>query len=357
MPQWVPIIILGIGNVGRALTRQIVDLRALHAERLRARLEIVALSDSDGAIFQPGGLQDSELDAILRAKAQGARLRDSELGAPLGDLLGLVDVAVDEGAIVVDLTASDATIPALESALDQGYGAVTANKLPLAADLATYRRLTDHRRFRWEATVGAGLPVIATLNNLVLTGDEVIRIEGALSGTLGFLASQLEAGTPFSAAVREAKQRGYTEPDPRQDLGGLDAARKALILGRMSGLPLELSDVVIESLYPADMNSLTVDEFLDALPALDEPYAQRVAEARAAGLTLRYAAEVSAGGARVGFQALPPDHRLARVRSSDSIVIFQTARYNENPLVVSGRGAGAVNTAAGVLGDILSLIA
>lgn len=357
MPQWIPIIILGIGNVGRALVRQIIDLRPMHAERLRARLEVVALADSDGAIFQPGGMQDAELEIIMRAKAEGGRLRQAELGGTeLDDLLGLIDIAGDDNAIVVDLTATDKTIPALESALDRGYGAVTANKLPLAADLATYQRLTDHRRFRWEATVGAGLPVIATLQTLILTGDEVKRIDGALSGTLGFLASQLEAGRPFSEAVREAKQRGYTEPDPRQDLGGLDAARKALILGRMSGLSLELSDVEIESLYPATMDDLPVEEFMAALPALDAQYARRVAEAKAIGLTLRYAAEVSEGQARVGFQALPPSHKLAQVRSSDSIVIFQTTRYDENPLVISGRGAGAVNTAAGVLGDILSLI-
>lgn len=355
MPQWIPVIVFGLGNVGRALVQQIVDCRSLHQSRLRVRLEVVALADSDGAIVEPSGLDDAELEAILRAKASGARLKDSELGYDQDDLPALVDVAGDDGAVVVDLTATNTTIPALYSALDRGYGAVTANKLPLAAGLDVYQRLTDHRRFRWEATVGAGLPVIVTLQNLILTGDEVYHIEGALSGTLGYLASQLEAGVAFSTAVRQAKALGYTEPDPRQDLGGLDAARKALILGRMIGLPLELSDVGVESLYPAEMDSLTIPEFMEALPALDETYGRRVAEAAALGKTLRYVAEVKDGQARVGLQPLTPDHRLNRVSSSDSIVIFHTARYHENPLVVSGRGAGAVNTAAGVLGDILSL--
>ena len=356
MPDWVPVIILGAGNVGRALVKEIIQCRPLHTERLRVRLEVITLSDRDGAVFEPAGLTDAQLHDILNWKEAGRPLRQHELGAYQDDLVALVDIAGQDGAIVVDLTATAETIPALESALDRGYGAVTANKLPLAADLATFRRLVDHRRFRWEATVGAGLPVIVTLTNLVNTGDAVQRIEGALSGTLGYLSSQLEAGQPFSDIVREAKRLGYTEPDPRQDLGGLDAARKALIMARMIGYPLELTDVSVESLYPAEMDTLSVDEFMAALPSLDEQYEVRVAEARAAGHTLRYVAEVADGAARVGLQPLDPESRLARVRSSDSIVIFHTERYSENPLVVSGRGAGAYNTAAGVLGDILSLV-
>lgn len=356
MPDLVAVIVLGVGNVGRALLRQIIDLRELHAERLRTRFDIVAVADSDGAIFEPVGFSDAMLEALLSHKAGGGKFREHELGYDLGDLVGLVDVAGDDGAIVVDLSASAATIPALESALDRGYGAVTANKLPLAADLATWQRLTNHRRMRWEATVGAGLPVIITLQNLLNSGDEVRRIEGALSGTLGYLSSELEKGTPFSAVVREAKARGYTEPDPRQDLGGLDAARKALILARMIGYRLELADVEVESLYPAEMDGLSVAEFLDALPALDETYATRAAQARADGKALRYVAEVGGGQARVGLQPLTLDHRVARVSSSDSIVVFHTARYSDNPLVISGRGAGAVNTAAGVLGDMMSLV-
>lgn len=356
MPDLVPVILLGVGNVGRALVRQIIDLRERHAQRLRARFELVAVADSDGAIFEPAGFSDATLETLLSYKASGGKFREHELGYDQGDLAALVDVAGDDGAIVIDLSASAATIPALESALDRGYGAVTANKLPLAADLATWQRLTDHRRMRWEATVGAGLPVILTLQNLLDTGDDVHRIEGALSGTLGYLSSELERGTPFSVAVREAKARGYTEPDPRQDLGGLDAARKALILARMLGYALELTDVAVESLYPAALDDLSVAEFMDVLPTLDDDYAARAAQARADGKTLRYVAEVSGGQARVGLQPLSPDNRVARVSSSDSIVVFHTLRYSDNPLVVSGRGAGPINTAAGVLGDMLALV-
>lgn len=357
MPQFTPVIIFGVGNVGRALVRQIVDCRALHAQTLKVRFEIVALADSDGAVFEASGLDDAELDAVLRAKEGGARLKDSELGYVQHDLVDLVDIAAEDETIVVDLTATDDTIPALEDALDRGYGVVTANKLPLAADLATWRRLSDHRRFRWEATVGAGIPVIAPLQTLIRTGDDVHRIEGALSGTLGYLSSQLEAGARFSDAVRAAKALGYTEPDPRQDLGGLDAGRKALILARMLGYPLELRDVEVESLYPAHMDRLSLDEFMrDGLPELDADYGRRVAFAQSHGQTLRYVAEVGDGQARVGFKALDPGDRLAQARSSDSIVLFHTARYTDSPLVISGRGAGAANTAMGVLGDMLSLM-
>jgi homoserine dehydrogenase len=356
MSLWVPILIFGVGNVGRALVSQVIECRALHAERLGVRLEIVALADSLGAIVEQAGLSDAELEAVMRAKVAGQSLRESAIGYDQGDLADIVDVAGEDNAIVVDLTATALTVPALESALDRGYGVVTANKLPLAASLDAWQGLTKHRRFRWEATVGAGLPVIQPLLTLINTGDTIHRIEGALSGTLGYLSSQLEAGQPFSAAVLDAKTRGYTEPDPRQDLGGLDAARKALILARMLGYELELMDVEVESLYPEEMDGLSLEEFMPRLPELDEVYAARVAEAQAEGNTLRYIAEVGDGKARVGLQALERSHRLAQVHSSDSIVLFHTARYSENPLVISGRGAGAVNTAAGVLGDILDLV-
>ena len=352
----IPLIQFGVGNVGRWLIRHILDLRGFHASNLDLVLDYVAVCDRDGAIVQGDGLTDAQLETVLKTKAQGGRLRDLSWGYDQGDLTAIVDVAGTEGAIVVDVTASSSTVPALLTALERGYGVVTANKLPLAGDYATFQRLTASRRVRFETTVGAALPVIATLQTLIDTGDQVERIEGCLSGTLGYICSQLEAGAPFSTAVREAKRLGLTEPDPREDLAGSDAARKALILARMLGHAIELADVEVERLYPESMDDLTVDEFLAQADALDEPYAQRTAQVRAAGQALRYVAEVSNGRCRVGLTGVPSDSPLARIRSSDSIVVFSTARYQENPLTISGRGAGPEVTAAGVLGDILSLV-
>ncbi len=351
----IPLIQLGVGNVGRALVEQVVANRAYHTQVLGLRLDYVALVDRDGAVVNTNGLDDEALRAIVQAKAEGTRLRDLETGYLQQNPADIVDVAGDEEAIVIDVTATEATIPALLAALERGYRLVLANKLPLAQSFALFETLTRDRRTRFETTVGAALPVIATLQTLVDVGDEVRRIQGCLSGTLGFVCAQLEAGIPFSQAVREAKRRGYTEPDPREDLAGSDAARKALILARILGHAIELEDVEIERLYPAEMDALSVEEFLEAIDALDAEYAARAEEAQRSGRALRYVSEVVDGRCRVGLMAVEPDNRLARVLTSDSVVVFETARYADNPLVISGRGAGPDITAAGVLGDVLAL--
>ncbi len=254
----------------------------------------------------------------------------------------------------MDTTATDATAPLLLAARRSGCGLVLANKLPLAGDQAWFDAIASGPA-RWETTVGAAMPVIATLNYLLDSGDEVQRIEGSLSGTLGFIAAQLEAGIPFGDAVRDAKQRGYTEPDPRQDLGGRDAARKGLILARMLGHRLNMGDVRVESLYPADMDSLSVSEFLRDVDALNERMAARAAELTGGGRKLRYAVVVEDGRCRVELIGADPASKLGGIRASDSIVVFTTRQYRDNPLAISGRGAGQEVTASGVLGDIVAL--
>jgi len=341
-----PIFLLGFGGVGRALARQIVAVRDRHARRNKLHLAIVGIADSASAIVQPAGLTDQAVLDLIARKSRGERL-----GA--GALSVLPDV-LPAHTIVVDTTATEATVPILVAAKARGMGVVLANKLPLAGELAWWDALADEQS-RWETTCGAALPVISTLNTLLDSGDDVMRIEGALSGTLGFLSSQLEAGRPFGAAVREAKAMGYTEPDPRQDLGGLDAARKALILARMLGYRLNMSDVSVESLYPAEMDVLSVDDFLRAADSLDEAMRRRAAELTAGGRRLRYAAEIENGQLRVGLMGADPNSKLGSIRSSDSIVVFHTRYFGDNPLAVSGRGAGQEVTASGVLGDIVSL--
>ncbi len=350
-----PLIVLGVGGVGRALLRQVIASRRLHMERFSVRLSIMALADSQGAVVEAKGLSDEVLQAIERLKAQGIPLAETPYGYYASDARAIVDVAGRDQAIVVDCTAAEAVIPALEMALERGYGVVLANKKPLTGPSALFRRLTGSGRLRYEATVGAGTPLIATLEALLRGGDEVRRIAGALSGTLGFLMTQLEAGGAFSAAVRQAYEMGYTEPDPREDLSGLDVARKALILARTLGWELELADVAVEPLFPSPMASGTVDDFLAGLSALDAEMAGRVRAAHESGQALRYTAELADGRCVVGLRSVPRESPLGRLQGSDNLAEFHTRWYAPDPLVVQGRGAGADVTAAGVLADIVAL--
>ncbi len=337
-----PIFLLGFGGVGRALARHIVAARDSHARRRALRLHVIGAADSRGVAYAAHGFDDEALMRLVALKEGGAHFEPAALPA------------LPANCVVVDTTATDATVPMLLDTLGAGGGVVLANKLPLAGDLDWFDAISAGRA-RWETTVGAAMPVIQTLNYLLDSGDEVRRIEGSLSGTLGFIAAQLEAGVPFGDAVRDAKQRGYTEPDPRQDLGGKDAARKALILARMLGYRLNLSDVQIESLYPAEMDALTVDEFLREVDSLNARMAQRAAELTRGGRKLRYAAVIERGACRVELAGADPASKLGSIRTSDSIVVFTTKHYQDNPLAISGRGAGQEVTASGVLGDVVSL--
>ncbi len=219
-----------------------------------------------------------------------------------------------------------------------------------------------HRALRYETTVGASLPVIATLQDMVRTGDRVLSIEGSLSGTLGYLANEVSRGVALSTAVREARERGYTEPHPGDDLSGTDAARKALILAREIGLALELGDVEVEPFVPAALLAeADVGAFLESLRAHDEVFARRVRGLRDEGRVLRYLATIQPGdGAtpprvRVGPVGVAADHPAARLRGTEALVAFTTERYRESPLVVQGSGAGGAVTAAGVLADVLAI--
>ncbi len=347
-----PLFLLGFGGVGRALLTQILDARALHKKRNDLKLLVIGIADSSSVMLSMAGFGDAALRKALDVKTSTGRLPK----AAKPGLTPALIAQLPKNTIVVDTSASAATVPLLLRAKKRGLGVALANKLPLAGELSWWDAIADARS-RWETTCGAALPVIATLNTLLNSGDEIKRIEGALSGTFGFIMSQLEAGKPFGDAVREAKRLGYTEPDPRQDLGGLDVARKALILARMLGYRLNMRDVEVESLYPATMDGLTVEEFLREVDALNAPMAARAAGLMAGGRKLRYAAVIEAGKLKVGLVGAPADSKLGMARTSDSIVIFHTKWFSDNPVTVSGRGAGQAVTASGVLGDIVSLSA
>ena len=360
----IPLIIFGAGKVGRALVHQLIEAAELHARRDGLAFPIVAWCDSGGAVVAERGIPAEALRLLVEAKAAGTPLAATEAGYHQEDPAAIVDVAGVDGCIVVDVTATDATVPALELALRRGYAVATANKVPLVGPQATFDALVGSGRFRYESTVGSAVPVIEAALGLMRAADRVHLVQGALSGTLGFICTGLQAGQPLSALVHEAMRRGYTEPDPRIDLAGMDVARKALIIARTLGWRLELSDVEVRGLLPVEYldplhpeKSGALAAWLARLPELDAHFAAVVAGAAVEGRVLRYIAELKDGRATVGLQAVPADSALGQLKGNDNLVAFHTRYYPDTPLVLQGRGAGVDAAAAGVHADIVALAA
>ena len=321
----------------------------------------VLLAGAQGPAGSRGTLSSETLGAVVSAKEQRSALSaEGAEGAvilPLEEgLRSLLAEAPSQCTVVADCTATDDVAEHLCAALGSGYGVALANKKPVTASLDLWRRLRTHRElFRWESTCGAGTPFISTLQRLVDGGDRVTRISGAFSGTLGYVMSGVQGGAAdFSTVVTQAQAQGFTEPDPRDDLNGVDVARKALILARMLGWELELSDVTVESLFPADMSPecMPLEEFMsEGLPALDSGMRERVAAAEAKGKRLRFAATVEGGKCKVGLVEAAADSGLGQLQGADNILEISSDIYSSSPLIVQGAGAGFECTAMGVLGD------
>jgi cystathionine gamma-synthase len=355
----VDVVVLGFGAIGRELVTQVgaCDGWATSGARVRA------LIDRSGYIADDSGFSAERLAQLCAAKARGQPLREASGGhaASPARALGALASGGAEKRILVDATPAD-TSELLTSALTSGFDVVLANKVPLAgaqASVDALRRVANAngRTILHEATVGAGLPVIDTLNKLLDAGDSVLSIEGCPSGTLGFLFGELGRGERFSTALRAAIDAGYTEPDARVDLSGMDVARKALILARAIGFRGELSSVAVDSLIAPEWTLLSLDAFLSRVEELDVHWDVRVAAARNAGNVLRYRARVTPRSIAVGIVETPARGRLGALEGTDNQFTFTTSRYHANPLVISGPGAGPAVTAAGVNNDIMSLLA
>jgi homoserine dehydrogenase len=360
------IIQLGFGNVGRALLTQVLAAKSRFPWLLPA-----AFGDSSGLWFAPDGFPVQDCLAALKHREDGSPLSEwfpaslnvlfiptsEAYGPTLADNLAALGL---ERTVVVDLTSSQELYPTLLPLRQAGHRLVLANKWPLTVPYDDYLRLWQAgdgtNDLRHEATVGAALPVIGPLEERLAVGDRVEEITASVSGTLGFVTSSIMEGASFSEALREASNRGYTEPDPRVDLGGVDAQRKALILARKLGMKLDLADVKVESLLPSALSDISLDRFWNELPDLDAQSAQQVAEAKKNNQALRYLATIKPGEQPwVGLTAVPANSLLASTRGTESLFMFRTALYNEQPLVVRGQGAGGALTASGVLGDILAI--
>ena len=321
--------------------------------------------------------QDFNLDFRVRGIATSSRMHLAERmidlgnwremltsdGEPLDWNRFVAHVNADHlpHAVMVDCTASDELADRYIDLFAQGIHVVTPNKKAQSGTLERYDRIQAARRehnvhFLYEPSVGAALPIVQTLRDLTETGDEVVSIEGILSGTLAYLFNVFDGTRSFSAIVREAHENGYTEPDPRDDLSGMDVARKLIILGRELGMRLELQDIEIESLVPAGLDDVSVDQFLDALADQDASMLERWKKSNEAGEVQRYVGRLDrSGAATVRLESLSANHAFAHINLTDNIVRFVSERYSDNPLVVQGPGAGPAVTAAGVFADLLRL--
>jgi aspartokinase/homoserine dehydrogenase 1 len=353
-PHTLSIGVIGPGTVGRVL----LDQLASQSERLRRQFRL------DLRVRGIIGSQRMLLaDSNIAGADWNARYQTSRQAADVARFVEHVRLDYLPHTVLVDCTASEAIASHYADWLAAGIHIVTPNKKANSGDFAYYQRLQSARRsgashYLYEATVGAGLPIVQTLRDLCQTGDEITSIEGIFSGTLAYLFNVYDGSRGFSEIVRDARQRGFTEPDPRDDLSGLDVARKLIILGREMGLPLELKDVQIESLVPAELAGDTIEEFMQHLPQHDAAMAARLAAARGRGKVLRYIGRLSAAGeATVGLQELDARHPFGNIALTDNVVRFATRRYRDNPLIVQGPGAGPEVTAGGVFADVLRLAA
>jgi bifunctional aspartokinase / homoserine dehydrogenase 1 len=354
-PHTISIGLIGPGVVGGVL----LDQLASQAERLSRELKVE---------LRVRGIMTSQRMHLAETDVPLACWRDSfsarSESADLTRFAEHVHAPHLPHAIIIDCTSSAEVAARYPAWLASGIHIVTPNKKANSADLEFYARLHDARRqgaahYLYEATVGAGLPIIQTLRDLRETGDRIDRIEGMLSGTLAYLFNVWDGSEPFSAVVRAAKAKGYTEPDPRDDLSGTDFARKLIILGREMGLRLELGDVQLEGLVPKALTACSPEEFLDRLPEFDAPMAERLKGARSRDRVLRYVGSVdaSSGKASVGLVELERSHTFANINLTDNVVRFLTQRYDQNPLVVQGPGAGPAVTAGAVFADLLRVCA
>ncbi len=347
----VNLFLVGIGLIGGTLLDQIARQQEILADTYKIRINLIGVANSRRMAFDPAGI-DPE-----RAKDA---LAGGEPFTPEA-FVGRMRAYNLPNSAFCDCTASDAVPAVYEEVLRAAVPVVTPNKRANAASYAKYRGLVDYARDRgipylYETTVCAGLPVISTIHDLALSGDRIKRIEAVLSGTLSYIFNNFDGAKPFSTLVREAKAKGYTEPDPRDDLNAMDAARKALVLARECGMPIEFDSVEIEPILPAEcLEAKDVESFFAALERADAQFESRRAAAAAEGRALRYVAVIEDGAARLSLRAESEASPFRSLVDADNIVVITTERYSRLPLVVKGPGAGADVTAGGVFADIVRI--
>lgn len=345
------VFITGVGNVGEKLVEQIKQQRKYLKENLKINLRIVGLSNSKNMIFNDDGI---DLNHWKDQLAMGEK-------ATLDGFFEKVKSLNLRNSIFVDVTANKEVADFYAKYLRQSIGVVACNKIACSSDYENYKLLKRlslkyNAPFLFETNVGAGLPIIGTLSNLMASGDTITSIQAVLSGSLNFVFNNFNDTTKFYDVVKQAAAEGYTEPDPRIDLSGVDVARKILILARESGLEMNLEDISNTSfLSEAGLKSGSVEDFYQTLIDDEAHYQKLYASAKAKGCQLKYVAQLNQGKASVGIQEIPSDHPFYNLKGKDNIVMFYTKRYPEQPMIIKGAGAGAEVTASGLFADIIRI--
>ena len=348
--QVLNLFICGVGTVGGSLLEQIHHQQEKLMRELRLKLNVVGIASSNKAIFTREGIA---LDTYRQQLAD----------APQSDILRLRDEVIGMNifnSVFIDCTASAEVAGLYADFLEHNINVVAANKIAASSDYANYRRLKQIAqkrgvKFLFETNVGAGLPIIRTINDLHNSGDKILRIEAVLSGTLNFIFNTISKDIPFSETVRMAKEEGYSEPDPRIDLSGKDVIRKLVILAREAGYEISQEDVEAKLFIPQSFFDGTIDEFWKNLPSLDADFEERRKELEKDNKVWRFVAKLENGKASVSLQEFESNHSFYVLEGSNNIVLLTTERYREYPMLIQGYGAGASVTAAGVFADIMSL--
>ncbi|HEY4111821.1 bifunctional aspartate kinase/homoserine dehydrogenase I, partial [Puia sp.] len=343
--------ITGTGNVGRRLLDQLRQQVTYLQEQLRIQVRVIGLANSRKMIFDDDGI---DLSAWKEKLDQGLPMNLDQW------VLGITSRNL-RNAVFADVTANGDVASRYDALLQKSISVVACNKIACSSPYGIYRKLKDlareyNARFLFETNVGAGLPVIGTLNDLLRSGDKVSRIEAVLSGTLNFVFNHYTGDRPFADVVRQAQAEGYTEPDPRLDLSGTDVMRKIMILAREAGEKMEMEDIDNNSFMPPSCMEGSVDDFYTAMGKEEEHFRRLYQAASANGKKLKFVARYDKGKASVGLQHIDPQQDLYHLYGKDNVVLFFTDRYSEQPLVIKGAGAGAEVTASGVFADILRII-
>lgn len=344
--------VVGVGLIGGALLEQIQKQQAFLREEQFVQIRVVGMSNSRKMVFDPNGIDLENWREVLDQSSQQA---------DLGQFVAQMKEMNLANRVFVDNTAEESIRHYYADILRSSISISTPNKVAVSAEYENYQLLKkvaeDYSvKFFYETNVGAGLPVLTTLSDLINSGDRILKIEGVLSGSLSFIFNSFVEGTKFSDIVKQAQEKGFTEPDPRIDLSGKDVARKLLILARESRKVMEMDDLEIENILPEPcVNAETVEEFLDQLVAHDHVFEEMRAKAESAGKVLRFIATLEGDKAFISLQAVGPENPFSQLNGSDNMIVFTTSRYQERPLVIKGPGAGAEVTAAGVFAEILRI--
>ena len=349
--------ICGVGTVGSKLIEQIRSQYDELKEHSRLKLNVVGIANSKTAIFDRDGIDLEH----YREKLKAEKSANTQPATPITHRLRhqVIDMNIFN-SVFVDCTASKEVSELYQDFLEHNINVVTANKIAASSAFDNYSRLKKTAmergvKFLFETNVGAGLPIIGTINDLRNSGDKILKIEAVLSGTLNFIFNALSSEVTFSEAVRQAKEQGYSEPDPRIDLSGTDVVRKLVILTREAGYQVEQADVEQQLFVPDEFFKGSMDDFWAKLPQLDNEFEARRRKLEAEGKYLRFVATMEGGETRVALQEVPLGHPFYNLQGSNNIVMLTTERYREFPMLIQGYGAGASVTAAGVFANVMSI--